>query len=89
VGQKAADTMNVNVWRLVALNPTADAAMTAVGFEPRQLSLATWEGRPCFLFAEAECTIGGQLGNLCNGSPARGEVLSYENDCWGQDFGDR
>ena len=81
--------MNVHACHLVALNPTADAAMTAVGFEPTQLSLATWEGRPCFLSAEGECTIGGQLGKLCNGSPAPGEVLSRENDYWAQDFDDR
>ena len=38
--------MNVHACRLVALNPTADAAMTAVGFEPTQLSLVELECTP-------------------------------------------
>ena len=42
----AADAMNVQACRLVALNPTADAAMTAVGFEPTQLSLVELESTP-------------------------------------------
>jgi len=37
----AADTMNVWACRRVALNPTADAALTAVGFEPTKLSLVS------------------------------------------------
>ena len=39
----AADTMNVRDCRLVALNPEAGAAMTAVGFEPTQISLVELE----------------------------------------------
>ncbi len=42
----AVDMMNVWPGRLVALNPTADAAMTAVGFEPTQLSLVELESTP-------------------------------------------